>query len=330
MWAENIELHQRLLRILVFRATGTKRLPIMSGMRAQVDIVIVTYNSAHVIGDLLDSIPGAIGNIAANVVIVDNGSTDDTVKLLLDRDDCQLVQSTNVGYAGGVNRGVREGSGADAILILNPDVRLLPGSVAPLLAALRSPGTGVAAPRVLSDYGRLEFSLRREPSVLRALGLSRTKRPLFSEYVQEAAAYEHPHATDWAVGAILMVSRPCFDALGGWDESFFLYSEETDFSLRARDIGLCTWYEPRSGAVHIGGGSGRSCRTHAMRAVNRVRLYRRRHGVAASWCFYLLTVASEVSWGLRGHPHARFAARALLRPSLRPRELNCSAHLLPR
>jgi GT2 family glycosyltransferase len=292
-------------------------------MRAAVDIVIVTYNSAHVIGDLLDSLPAALGNIVANVVIVDNESTDGTVKTLLDREDCRLVQSANVGYAGGINRGVREGSGADAILILNPDVRLLPGSVAPLLASLRLPGTGIAAPRVLSDHGRLEFSLRREPSVLRALGLSRTKRPAFSEYVQEAAAYEHPHAADWAVGAILMISRHCFDVLGGWDESFFLYSEETDFSLRARDAGLCTWYEPRSVAIHIGGGSGRNSRTHAMRAVNRVRLYRRRHGLLASWCFYWLTIASEASWGLRGNPHARFAVRALLRPSLRPRELNC-------
>lgn len=299
-------------------------------MPPEVDIIIVTYNSARFIGELLDSIPAAVGNITANVIVVDNGSTDGTVKVLLDREDCHLVQSTNVGYAGGINRGIREGSGADAILILNPDVRLSPGSVAPLLDALRTPGTGIVAPRVLSDHGSLEFSLRREPSLLRALGLGSTKRPAFSEYVQEPAAYEHPHAADWALGAVLMISKHCFDVLRGWDESFFLYSEETDFSLRARDIGLRTWYEPRSVAVHIGGGSGRSGQTHAMRAVNRVRLFRRRHGPAASWCFFWLTVASELSWGLRGHSQARYAAMALVRPSLRPRELNCSARVLPR
>ena len=302
----------------------------MSCVPSEVDIIIVTYNSARVIGDLLDSLPAALGDITANVIIVDNGSTDSTVKILLDRGDCQLVQSTNIGYAAGINRGVREGSGANAILILNPDTRLLPGAVAPLLDALRTPGTGIAAPRVLSDHGSLEFSLRREPSLLRALGLSRTKRPALSEHVQEAVAYEHPHAADWVLGAVLMISRHCFDTLSGWDESFFLYSEETDFCLRARDIGLRSWYEPRSVAVHIGGGSGRNHRTHAMHAVNRVRLYRRRHGPLASWCFYWLTVASEFSRWLRGFPHARFAAMALLRPSLRPGELNCSAHMMPR
>jgi len=302
----------------------------MSCVPSEIDIIIVTYNSAQFIGELLDSLPAALGNITANVIIVDNGSADSTVKILLDRGDCQVVQSTNVGYAGGINRGVRESSGANAILILNPDTRLFPGSVVHLLAALRTPGTGIAVPRVLSDHGSLEFSLRREPSLLRALGLSRTRLPALSEYVQEAAAYEHPHAVDWALGAVFMISRRCFDTLGGWDESFFLYSEETDFSLRARDIGLRTWYEPRSVAVHIGGGSGRNSRTHAMRAVNRVRLYRRRHGLLASWCFYWLTVARELSWWLRGYPQSRFAAVALLRPSLRPAEIGCSEHMLPR
>lgn len=299
-------------------------------MPSEVDIVVVAYNSARDIGALLDSLPAALEDIAANVVIVDNGSTDSTVEILLDRKDCKLVRSANVGYAGGINRGVREGSGANAILILNPDTRLSPGSVAPLLDALRVPGTGIVAPRVLSDHGSLEFSLRREPSLLRALGLGRTRHPALSEYVQEAAAYEHPHAADWVLGAVLMISRHCFDVLGGWDESFFLYSEETDFSLRARDIGLRTWYEPRSVATHVGGGSGRNHQTHAMRAVNRVRLYRRRHGPLASWCFYWLTVASELWWGLRGYPYAHHAARALLRPSIRPRELGCSARLMPR
>ena len=66
---------------------------------------------------------------------------------------------------------------------------------------------------------------------------------------------------DWAQGAVVLMSRACFDALNGWDESYFLYSEETDLSLRARDLGLLTRYEPGSVAVHIGGASqGRTTR----------------------------------------------------------------------
>jgi N-acetylglucosaminyl-diphospho-decaprenol L-rhamnosyltransferase len=301
----------------------------MTYVHPDLDVVIVTYNSAHVISDLLDSLPAALDGLGADVVVVDNGSTDGTIELLESRVDCRVVRSSNVGYAAGINRGVREAAGADRILILNPDTRLRERSVDPLVQALQEPDTGIVAPLTLSSTGNLELSLRRKPTLLRGLGLARTGSAAFSEYVSEVAEYGRPHVVDWALGAVLLMSRECFDALGGWDESYFLYSEETDLSLRARDIGLLTRFEPRSVAVHIGGQSGRNNKTHAMQIVNRVRLYRRRNGVFASWCYYWLTIASELSWVARGHRPSRFAIVALLRPSLRPTELRCSDRLLP-
>jgi GT2 family glycosyltransferase len=293
-------------------------------------VVIVTYNSVHVIGDLLDSLPKALDGLTADVVVVDNGSRDGTRELVAELDGCRLVRSANVGYAGGINRGVREAAPAQAILVLNPDVRLHPGAIPPLLAALREPLTGIAAPRVLTPQGELHLSLRREPTLLRALGLTRTRLPVFSEYVHGQSAYARPRTADWALGAVLLMSRDCYETLGGWDETYFLYSEETDLALRARDAGLVTRYEPRSVAVHIGGQSGRSHRTHAMQIVNRVRLYRRRHGVAASWAYYWLVVAGQLSKAARGQRESWHAAVALLMPGRRPAELGCSATRLPR
>jgi GT2 family glycosyltransferase len=301
----------------------------MTHVGPDIDVVIVTYNSAHVIGGLLDSLPAALGGLGADIVVVDNGSADDTVTLLESRGDCRVVRSANVGYAGGINRGVRAASGADVILVLNPDVRLHAGSVPPLLAALGLPDTGIVAPQVRAPDGKLDLSLRRKPTLLRALGLTRTGIAALSEYVGNEEDYAHPHVVDWALGAALLMSRACFDALDGWDESFFLYSEETDLSLRARDLGWLTRYEPNSVAVHIGGQSGRNDKTHTMMITNRVRLYRRRNGTLTSWCYYWLTIASELSWVARGHRESRAAILALLRPSLRPRELACSRRLLP-
>ena len=304
-------------------------------MKPFLDIIVVTYNSEDVVGDLLDSIPRALGDLKANVIVVDNGSTDNTAGVLLARGDCKVVLSSNVGYAAGINRGVREGSGAGAILVLNPDTRLHEGCIAPLYNALRLPGTGIVAPRMLSSDGALSsdgtlyFSLRRKPTLLRALGLTHLKLPALSEFVQEPAAYEAPHVVDWAVGAVLMMTRECFDLLEGWDESFFLYCEETDLSLRARDHGLVTRYEPRSVVTHIGGGSGRSGKTFAMQAINRIRLYGRRHNSVATWCFYGLILTRELVWTARGHQERGFAAAALLRPALRPVELKCSSRLRP-
>ena len=299
--------------------------PVISGLT----VVIVTYNSAPVIGDLLDSLPAALGGLPAEVVVVDNGSADGTADLVAARGDCRVIRSANVGYAAGINRGVREASQADAILVLNPDVRLSPGSVLPLAGALEQPRTGIVVPQLRSADGTLEPSLRRDPTLLRALGLEKTGVATLSERIGNATEYDYPHLVDWAQGAVVLMSRECFDALGGWDESFFLYSEETDLSLRARDLGLLTRYEPQSVAVHIGGASGRNNKTHAMQIVNRVRLYRRRNGVLASWCYFWLAIASELTWVARGHPQSWFAIRALLKPSLRPAELGCSDRWLP-
>jgi N-acetylglucosaminyl-diphospho-decaprenol L-rhamnosyltransferase len=299
-------------------------------MRPDLDVIVVTYNSAQVIGDLLDSLPAALGALTADVVVVDNGSTDGTADFAAARGDCKVVRSANVGYAGGINRGVREGESAEAILILNPDVRLGENAIPPLLKALHEPNVGIAAPQIRSPQGELELSLRREPSLLNAAGLSRTGWPALSEHISDPADYGHPRVVDWALGAVLLISRSCYDLLGGWDESFFLYSEETDFCLRARDLGLLTRYEPQSVAVHIGGGSGRSGKTHSMQMVNRVRLYRRRHTTLASWCYYWLTIARELSWIMRGHRESLPAFLAVLRPARRPVELGCSGPMMPR
>jgi len=293
-------------------------------------VVIVTYNSAQVIGDLLDSLPGALDGLTADVVVVDNGSSDGTAELVAAPGACRVVRSANVGYAGGINRGVREAAPAPAILVLNPDVRLHPGSLPPLLAALREPRVGIAAPRVLTPQGELHLSLRREPTLPRALGLTKTRLAVFSEYVHDPSAYTGPSTVDWALGAALLMSRECYEVLGGWDETYFLYSEETDLALRARDAGLLTRYEPRSVAVHIGGQSGRNHRTHAMQIVNRVRLYRRRHGVLASWAYYWLVVANQMSRVPRGRRESWHAVVALLRPERRPAELGCSGRRMPR
>jgi N-acetylglucosaminyl-diphospho-decaprenol L-rhamnosyltransferase len=294
-----------------------------------ISVVIVTHNSAHVIDDLLDSLGPALGELSAEVIVVDNASSDDTVAVLDKRKDCIVVRAANDGYAAGINRGVAHGVGRGPVLILNPDVRLYAGSIATLAGALVE-GRGITCPRVLEADGSLHYSLRREPTLPRALGLTFTRIPALSECCNRPDDYLRPHAVDWAMGAVLLVSRECFDSLGGWDASFFLYSEETDFSLRAREAGWVTWYEPSAIAVHIGRQSGVNSSIHSMQIVNRVRLYRRRHGVLTSLMYLVLAVGSEGYRAVLGVEQSRVAVRALLVPSTRPAVLNCSTRLLPR
>lgn len=298
-------------------------------MPADVTVVVITYNSSHVVEGLLDSLPAALDGMPADVVVVDNGSTDDTREVVAARDDVRLVASTNTGYAGGLNTGAAAAPDTPAILVLNPDARLAPRA-ARLLVERLGGRTGITAPRVLGADGHLQLSLRREPTIGRASGLAWTKRPALSEYVQDERAYEIEHDVDWALGAVLAVSRACYDALGGWDESYFLYSEETDFCLRARDLGWVTTFVPGAGAIHIGAQSGTSPEIHAMQILNRVRLYRRRQGTLRASAYYAVTVLSELSWWIRGHRQSRHAVTTLLRPSTRPVQLPRDPGLIPR
>lgn len=283
------------------------------------DVVVVTYNSAAVVTDLLDSLPAAFGGAPRRVVVVDNDSTDDTREIVAARDDCLLVHAPNHGYGAGANTGVRALAGTGPILLLNPDVRLHPGAVEALHEALGPPGTGIAVPRLLDPDGSTARSLRREPTVARSLGFGDSRVPVLSEIVNEPAAYERPHRVDWATGAVALIDRRCYDAVGGFDELFFMYSEETDFSLRAADAGFATTYTPEARAEHVGGASGRNPDLYALQVLNRIRLYRRRHRLLSSAVLLALVLAREAVFAARGDADSRRAVAALLRPSATPR-----------
>lgn len=275
-------------------------------------VVVVTWNSVAVLPDFLDSLPAAMeGSGTWELVVVDNDSADGTVDLI-QRDApwaSRVVQTgSNAGYAAAVNAGVAAAGPATAYLICNPDIRLDAGSARVLLNTLARPGTGIAVPRLVDQSGGLQTSLRREPTVRRALGeavlggrrAGRFSR--FGEVVTAPGAYEHQTKADWASGAAMLVSSACLEAVGPWDESFFLYSEETDFALRARDAGFVLRYSPEAVAVHIGGDCGVSPPLWGILTRNRVRLFAKRHGRLHSAAFRAAVALNE---GLRAAAGSR-------------------------
>ncbi|MFC8943427.1 glycosyltransferase family 2 protein, partial [Streptomyces griseoincarnatus] len=189
---------------------------------------------------------------------------------------------------------------------------------------------GLVAPRTRDADGRLSPTQRRTPTVARVGGLSFTRLPLFAERIDDPRAYTAEHTVDWAIGAIWLMSRQCFDTVGGFDETYFLYSEETDFALRAADAGWATVYTPHAGGMHVGGGSGTSHETHTMQMLNRVRLVRRRSGTAAAWAYYSMTLLIELRRALLGHRASWPTLRALVQPAHRPAVLGAGDALLPR
>jgi GT2 family glycosyltransferase/glycosyltransferase involved in cell wall biosynthesis len=288
---------------------------------ARVTVVIVTYNSAAVLPACLDSLPDGMAGVPYELVVADNASTDAGPELVATLAPAAKVVDLgrNQGYAAGINAAVRAAAPSDAVLVLNPDIRLGSGSVHPLLAALARPGTGIAVPRLVDVDGRLQYSLRREPTVLRALveallGGRRARRlGLLSEVVGRPASYEQPRTSHWATGAAMLISRSCLEAVGPWDESFFLYSEETEFALRARDAGFALRYVPKAVFVHLGGEGATDPRLWTLLTLNRVRLYRRRHGRTRAGAFLAAVTVNEALRATTGSTTHRAALGALLR-----------------
>ncbi|MCC2029635.1 glycosyltransferase family 2 protein [Microbacterium sp. YMB-B2] len=253
---------------------------------SRVAAIIVTYNSAPTLPGLLASLDAATAPVRA--IIVDNGSADETLTVAA-REPRALTIATgaNLGYSGGINVGRRYVRDGEHIAILNPDLTVEPGALERLLQAIDAdPAVGIAVPQLrgLDHDGRFD-SLRREPSVTRALGDSifgnrwRERPSWLAETLRADRDYGRSHDVAWAGGAALLISAGCDRRVGEWDSAtYFLYSEETDYARRARDAGYSVRYVPEAIARHEGSGSGQPAPLVALISVNRIRYFERLHG----------------------------------------------------
>ncbi|HEX8867980.1 MAG TPA: glycosyltransferase family 2 protein, partial [Lentzea sp.] len=257
-------------------------------------VVVVTYNSANVIGGCLEALPVALSGVADwQAVVVDNASADATVELAEAAGAKVVRRLGNDGFAAGVNAGIAAAPGCD-VLVLNADVRLEPGAVATMRAAVR-PGIGIVGPKLVDENGAVQHSVRREPTPLRVLGQALLGGTTAGKYPALGEIVVQPGETsDWITGAAWLVTAECIDAIGTLDERYLLYSEETEYMLRARDKGFATRYVPEAVAVHLGGESETSSRLWALLQANRVRLHRERHGRAQSVLMWFAVALNEL------------------------------------
>ena len=293
----------------------------------RIAVVMVTYNSAEVLGSCLASLPSDGVHLAA-VVVADNASRDESVAIAelaaADLPVRVVRMGRNAGYAAAVNAAVAtlDSTELDAIFVMNPDCALRPDTLKRLHDAVRPAGRGIAVPRMLNPDGTLQPSLRRMPTVGRALaeavlGDLAGRIGSLGELVTDPREYERPGPAVWATGAAMLVSAEAARDIGPWDESFLLYSEETEYALRAADKGWTLWYEPTAVVEHVGGESGTNPDLAALAVLNKVRLFRRRRNAVASSAYYLAVVSGEAVRALAGRRTSRASVKALIRPSRR-------------
>jgi N-acetylglucosaminyl-diphospho-decaprenol L-rhamnosyltransferase len=247
-------------------------------MTPDVAAVIVNYNAGAELRAALQSIANELAGRPWDAVVVDNASADGSASAASAfAPNVRLLRNAeNVGFARGVNRGLRETT-APLVLVMNPDCRLLPGAVKGLEAELaRFPACAVVGPRILDPDGSVQGSARGDPDMLTGLfGRSTLVRRLLPGFpaarrnVVSGAAVSSGKSSvevDWLSGACMLARRRPLEAIGGFDERYFLYWEDADLCRRLRASGHAVRYVPGATAVHRVGHSSRTARAPAIRA----------------------------------------------------------------
>ncbi|HEV7718501.1 MAG TPA: glycosyltransferase [Arsenicitalea sp.] len=286
---------------------------------APLAIITVTYNSAEVLPGLLDSLQaGSEGLARVQVIVVDNASQDSSVAVATAHPIRPLVVKTgrNGGYSAGINAGMADLPADANVLVLNPDIRLFPGAARLLVQRLEQAKVGIAVPRVLEQDGSVSTSLRREPSLVTAwaealLGGALATRLGISEILGPPLG--EGQSFDWASGAVIAIAARARRAVGAWDESYFLYSEEVDYQRRVRESGLSIDYVPEAEVVHIGGEYHANPRLYGILTANRVRYFRRYHSPVATALFRAGIIAGEAIRCVKGSAVHKAGLAAALR-----------------
>ncbi len=225
--------------------------------------VVVNYETGPL---LVDCVRSLLADTSAggppSVVVVDNASTDGSVAALRAAlPAAQVIEAgVNLGYAAGANRGIAATT-APVVAVCNADIRVEAGTGAAMLARLDAEhDLGAVGPTVLEPGGARYPSARRVPSVLEAVGHGTLGRvwpanPFTRRYRQLDADPAQPRDVDWVSGAAVWLRRAALEAVGGWDEGYFMYVEDVDLAWRLRRAGWRVAYEPSGTVVHVQGAS---------------------------------------------------------------------------
>lgn len=223
-------------------------------------IIIVNFKNPPLLRLALTTLARALGRtLSYEVIVVDSASTIETQNVV--RHDCDglferliLVPfASNTGYTRGVNEGLRRATG-DYLLVLNPDIVVLPGTLETMMAYLQNhPHIGLLGPELLNfDDTRQDSSFRfYTPFVMaaRRIPLPFTRR-LIDRFLMHDESLTGPVLADWLMGSALMTTRTALERVGLMDEQFFLYLSEVDWAWRFWDNGYAVAYMPTVRMYH--------------------------------------------------------------------------------
>jgi GT2 family glycosyltransferase len=226
----------------------------------ELSIIIPSFNTKKVLGDCLNSIAKFTNSKEAEIIVVDNGSSDGSTELLEklshEKKITSILSDKNLGFSKAVNLGIKKSSG-EYVLILNSDIIVQPNSIRLLLDfAKNNSNAGIIGGRLLNTDKTPQPSVFHFPSIIGAvkeywLG----QKGKYEKYLPKE---NDPVRVDAIVGAVMLVSRKVLDRVGFLDEKYFMYFEDLDLCRRTIKAGYRNYYLPKAEFIHYHGLSGKN------------------------------------------------------------------------
>lgn len=262
-----------------------------------VSFIIVNRNTADLLIRCLEHIVRSDLPCRTEVIVVDNGSRDDSVARVRNifPEAVVLEAGRNLGFAAANNLGAKAASGR-LLLLVNTDAMLDPNCAARLVSLMDgAPRIGMAGPQLLNADRTTQTSYEAVPSLAtETLNRSLLKRLFPARYPHKSRVPTGPIEVEALIGAVMVVRRAALDDVGGFDEGYFFFLEETDLAVTMRSKGWTVVHEPRASAVHLQGATAGSYPAEARIEFyrSRYRFFRKNYGRAAELILKAAMVAN--------------------------------------
>lgn len=234
-----------------------------------VSVVVVNWNAGEQLNECIESVQTYAGNQLDSIVIVDNGSTDGSADAFDTARNLSIIRAgKNLGFGKACNLGATKNR-SEFLLFLNPDAKLFPGTLPAALSFMSQPENahiGICGVQLVDNSGHVARSCTRFPTVSAfvagSLGIDR-RFPKAGHFMTE---WDHAETrlVDHVIGAFFLIRRELFEEVGGFDERFFVYLEDLDFSLRASKAGWKTVFLAEAKAFHAGGGTSQQVKARRL------------------------------------------------------------------
>jgi GT2 family glycosyltransferase len=244
-----------------------------------VSVILLTRNTCRQTREAIESVFTSADALSKEIHVVDNGSTDETASVLpvAFPEIHYNWMERNLGFARGVNLAARAARGA-FFLLLNSDARLEPDALHLAVEWMQANFTcGIVGAQLFYPDGKKQNSIANFPSLATELLNKFVLRTLWPQrFPGKEREYREPMKVESVIGAFFLVRREVWEKLGGMDERFFFFLEETDFSLRARQAGFATVHLPQ---VRVWHGQGQTAKQDLPAA--RIEYWRSRYAYFA-------------------------------------------------